>query len=146
VSTEEGPRGVTEITHIENYTDMRILAWNRENDREYYIPVATAPGRPGRVNVNWWVPWCTSEEDYAFGHSIVIFRAAIGLEQTPKFQIWQRDVDWIDRVRWTNLYKWDPRALPMPGDSHVNGRRILKIYKLDGPATEDNLDRAELVE
>ena len=144
MSAEEEQRGVTEITHIEIFTDVEILARNHENWRQYHIPPKVSAERPGRVNVNWWIPWCTNASDHAAGEYI-----AIGLSPAfydRKFTIWQRDVDWTDRVRWTNSHSWDRGALPMPGDSHVNGRRILKIYKLDGPATEENDERAELVE
>ena len=144
MSAEAKPRGVTEITHIENYTDMTIGARNRENGREYVLPAKNpSTGVPGRVMVNWWVPWCRSESEYWAGHSIQIYEKTEG--PWYQFQIWQRDVDWNDKIRWTNGL-WDEGAHPMPGDSHVNGRRVLKIYKLEGAATQDNNERAELIE
>jgi hypothetical protein len=135
--SEEQPKAVTEITHIENHTDIRIGVLNRENNRDYKLE----PGN--RVMVNWWVPWCTNEDDWWWGHSIQVYEVTTG--PWYQFQIWQRDVDWNDKIRWTNQ-GWDDGAVPMPGDSHVNGRRVLKIYKLEGEATEYNNERAELIE
>jgi hypothetical protein len=142
VSAEAGKRWITEITHIENYTNQRIWADNHEEGQFFYIPAATSASRPGSVNVNWRVPWCTSADDYWWNHYIDIGLSGVH----HRFSIWQRSVSGVDRIRWTNERRWDPAALPMPGDSYVDGTRVLKIYKLDGEATPDNDERAELVD
>jgi hypothetical protein len=145
VSAEEERRAITEITHIENHTDIRIGVLNRENNRDYKLEAKNPDtGVPGRVMVNWWVPWCTNEDEWWWGHSIQVYEVTTG--PWYQFQIWQRDVDWNDKIRWTNKLGWDGGAHPMPGDSHVTGRRVLKIYKINGPATQDNNERAELIE
>jgi hypothetical protein len=145
VNAEEGQRAITAIKRIENHTNERIYAVNIEkNHQNYYIGSKKADGSPGTVNVDWWVPWCANAGDFSGGKHIEI-HATDRPVPNFNFNIWQRDVNWDDRVRWTNEYGWDEYARPMPGDSGVHGDRYLRIFAFEGPATEDNDRRAKLV-
>jgi hypothetical protein len=84
------------------------------------------------LNVDWWIPWCRDSGEFKAGHHIEI-HATDRPVPNFKFNIWQRSVNWDDRVRWTNSYVWDEYARPILGVSKVDGNRSLMIFDLDRP-------------
>ena len=140
--------GVTSIRAVTNMSGSAILFWNQERFNLWHQRFSVDPQQTrtqiertdnGNVvevkDVDVWIPWCTSRDEYQRQRFITI---QVDLRQAT-FCIWQcndRDGDYIRfstdcRYHGVNDGVGGTPALRVPGASEVDGNRRIEI-KADG--------------
>lgn len=111
---------VTAITYaINNSTDVVHLIDYENPDHTGNNATLNSGARLGPPTVNMWIPWCTSQNDFASGKYIEATIAGSG----DVYYIWQQGTF----VRYMDKKEWRDDGPKIPGNPDVGGNRSLKI-------------------
>jgi hypothetical protein len=118
--------GVTAIKHIDNDSEFNIDIKNKERGQHFLVHAHSTAG--GNLDVDIWIPWCTSQVDFNNNHYIMVTKLDKVTEQpVGTYWVWQNNENSRDRVRFNTEGKWKQYASSVPGDASVDGNRSLEI-------------------
>lgn len=115
--------GVTAIKALVNNSSVAVNLQDFENPDKQGNSCTAQPGETAACDI--WIPWCTSAEDFSAGKFIAMSIPA-DVEGATQW-IWQEAVNGNDRVRFNVNPFYHPDATVVPGDSTVDGDRIITI-------------------
>lgn len=117
--------GVTAIKRLVNETNRTIRMQCLENRGWDSNNAYALPGKSDTCNM--WIPWCIGSDQWWKHHIWLAWTLAPGTPQYKFFYIWQNG----DFVRSTTDHRWKSADHRIPGESGVNGDRILVVKSLD---------------
>jgi Protein of unknown function (DUF3892) len=115
---EPGRHGITSIVRVDNGASRPVTLFAKDGSK----PDQTFTIEAGEsADIDLWVPWATSSDDFATHFVDVMFNNVI------RWRLWQADRADGDFVRVTTDAAWSDPGTPIDGTAQVGGDRALVV-------------------